>query len=86
MKTKELTIYKGRGTNYNLPQIVLQGQWLENIGFFIENKVTVTYEQNRIIISNKTTEQITNNSKQHMADTEMAVCVRKPANKKSSVF
>lgn len=52
MKTKEVTVYKGRGANYNNPQIVLQGKWLQGLGFSIGDKVTVTCEQDRIIIIN----------------------------------
>ena len=39
MRTKELTVYKGRGANYNAPQIVLQGKWLQGLGFSIGDKV-----------------------------------------------
>lgn len=50
MNTRELTVYRGRGNSYQLPQILLQGQWLQNLGFSIGDKVAVTCQQDRIII------------------------------------
>ncbi len=60
MRTKELTVYKGRGANYNAPQIVLQGKWLQGLGFSIGDKVTITCEQDRIVIINPTVGQAPN--------------------------
>jgi len=60
MRTKELTVYKGRGANYNAPQIVLQGKWLQGLGFSIGDKVTITCEQDRIVIINPTVGQALN--------------------------
>ena len=51
MKTKELKVYRGSGNNYTpIPQIILQGQWLRGLGFSIGDKVTVTWEENRLIV------------------------------------
>lgn len=60
MKTKELKVYKGRGANYDAPQIVLQGKWLQGLGFSIGDKVTITCEQDRIVIINPTVGQAFN--------------------------
>lgn len=60
MKTKELKVYKGRGANYDAPQIVLQGKWLQGLGFSIGDKLTITCEQDRIIITNPTVRQALN--------------------------
>lgn len=60
MKTKELKVYKGRGANYDTPQIVLQGNWLQGLGFSIGDKVAVTCEQDRIIIINPAVGQALN--------------------------
>ena len=51
MKAKELKIYKGSGRNYTpVPQIIIQGKWLRTLGYFIGDKVSVTVEENRIIV------------------------------------
>lgn len=60
MRTKELTVYKGRGANYNASQIVLQGKWLQGLGFSIGDKVTIICEQDRIVIINPTVGQALN--------------------------
>jgi len=52
METRELTVYKGRGNNYQLPQIILQGQWLQNSGFSIGDKIMIISQQDKIIIMN----------------------------------
>ena len=51
MKTKELKVYRGNGNNYTpIPQIILQGQWLNKLGFSIGDKVIVTWEEDRLIV------------------------------------
>ena len=51
MKTKELKVYRGSGNNYTpIPQIILQRQWLNKLGFSIGDKVTVTWEEDRLIV------------------------------------
>lgn len=51
MKTKELKVYRGSGNNYTpIPQIILQGQWLNKLGFSIGDKVIVTWEEDRLIV------------------------------------
>ena len=51
MRSKELKIYTGNGTNYApIPKIILQGKWLDNIGFSIGEKVSVSFEENKIVI------------------------------------
>ena len=51
MQAKELKVYKGSGRNYTpVPQIIIQGKWLRPLGYFIGDKVSVTVEENRIIV------------------------------------
>lgn len=59
MKTKELKVYKGSGNNYMpIPQIILQGQWLSGLGFSIGDKVTVTWEEDRLIVEKSKDESV----------------------------
>lgn len=51
MEKRKLTVYAGSGNKYAyVPQIILQGKWLETIGFSIGDKVTVDCEPDRIVI------------------------------------
>lgn len=51
MEKRKLTVYAGSGNkNTYVSQIILQGKWLEAIGFSIGDKVTVACEQDRIVI------------------------------------
>lgn len=51
MKTKKLTVYEGSGKNYSsIPKIILQGLWLGELGFSIGDKVSVSYQRDRVII------------------------------------
>ena len=55
MKTRKLTVYEGSGKNYSsIPKIILQGQWLGNLGFSIGDKVAVSYQQDKVIIEKDT--------------------------------
>lgn len=54
MEKRKLTVYAGSGNkNAYIPQIILQGKWLEAIGFSIGDKVTVDCEPDRIVIEKK---------------------------------
>ena len=51
MKTKSLKVYEGTGRNYvSIPKIVLQGKWLDSLGFSIGDKITVTCNEDKITI------------------------------------
>ena len=51
MKARKLKIYSGSGKNCtHHPQIIIQGKWLRPLGYFIGDKVSVTVEENRIIV------------------------------------
>ena len=51
MKARKLKIYSGSGKDYtHYPQIIIQGKWLRPLGYFIGDKVTVTVEENRLIV------------------------------------
>lgn len=51
MKTKSLKVYEGTGRNYmSIPKIVLQGKWLDSLGFSIGDKITVTCNDDKITI------------------------------------
>ena len=54
MDKRNLTVYAGSGNKYTyVPQIILQGRWLEAIGFSIGDKITVDCEPDRIVIEKK---------------------------------
>lgn len=54
MEKRKLTVYAGSGNKYAyVPQIILQGKWLEAIGFSIGDKVTVNCEPDRIVIEKR---------------------------------
>lgn len=51
MKTKNLKVYEGTGSNYSsIPKIVLQGKWLHGLGFSIGDKIVVTCNEDKITI------------------------------------
>ncbi len=51
MKTRNLTVYEGSGKNYApIPKIILQGQWIGQLGFSIGDKVKVMYQDGQIIV------------------------------------
>lgn len=55
MKAKKLTVCRGSGQNYaSIPKIVLQGQWLHELGFSIGDKVDIDCQQGKIIITKQT--------------------------------
>lgn len=50
-KSRKLTVYGATGRAYqDTPQIRLQGQWLEAIGFSVGDKIQVVCEEKKIII------------------------------------
>lgn len=51
MSKRTLTVYAGSGKGYSyISQIILQGKWLETLGFSIGDKVTVDCQLGRIVI------------------------------------
>lgn len=56
-KIRKLKVYSGsQGKNYKqVPRIILQGEWLQNIGFNISDNVTVTMEEGKIIVEKENT-------------------------------
>ncbi len=51
MSKRTLTVYAGSGKGYSyISQIILQGKWLEALGFSIGDKITVDCQQGRIVI------------------------------------
>ncbi|WP_251496552.1 SymE family type I addiction module toxin [Otoolea muris] len=51
METRKLTVYWGSTKAYNpIPKIILQGHWLSDLGFSIGDKVTLSCQQNKVII------------------------------------
>lgn len=49
---REVRIYNGRGSNYGKPLLMLQGNWLQELGFLVGNRVTITCQNNKLIIEN----------------------------------
>lgn len=39
---REVRIYNGRGNNYGKPLLMLQGKWLQEFGFMVGDRVTIT--------------------------------------------
>lgn len=54
MEERKLTVCNGRG-NYKTPppQIMLQGQWLQRMGFSAGDKITVDCQPGQLIITKK---------------------------------
>jgi len=51
MSKRKLTVYAGSGKDYSyVSQIILQGKWLEAIGFSIGDKIIVDCQTDRIVI------------------------------------
>ena len=52
MKERKMTVYKGRGAFKEAPpQILLQGRWLEQAGFYAGDKITVDCRQGQLVIT-----------------------------------
>ena len=52
MDDRKLTVYNGRGAfKKSPPQIILQGNWLEQAGFSAGDKITVKCQQGQLIIT-----------------------------------
>ena len=52
MDDRKLTVYKGRRAfKKSPPQILLQGNWLEQAGFSAGDKITVKCQQGRLVIT-----------------------------------
>ncbi len=52
MEQRKLTVYAGSGKNYTeIPQIILQGQWLGKTGFNIGDKITVDCQPDKLTIT-----------------------------------
>ena len=52
MDDRKLTVYNGRGAfKKSPPQILLQGNWLEQAGFSTGDKITVKCQQGQLIIT-----------------------------------
>ncbi len=49
---REVRIYNGRISNYGKPLLILQGKWLQEFGFMVGNKVTITCQNNKLVIEN----------------------------------
>lgn len=43
--------YRRWGNNYTVPEIRLEGQWLEQLGFEEGNEVLIEQENNKLIIT-----------------------------------
>lgn len=51
MKTKNMKVYQGTGRNYvEVPKIVLQGKWLNDLGFSVGDQIIVTCSEDKITI------------------------------------
>lgn len=64
MGERKLTVCNGRG-NYKTPppQIVLQGQWLQRMGFFAGDKIIIDCQPGQLIIKKEELPPDTNEAK-----------------------
>lgn len=46
-------LYAGSGKNTYIPQIILQGNWLKDLGYDIGDKVIVDCQQDKLIITKR---------------------------------
>ncbi|WP_287714150.1 SymE family type I addiction module toxin [Blautia sp.] len=68
MGNRNLTVYSGTTAAYNvIPKIILQGNWLGELGFSIGDKVTVSCQPDKLII-----ERIAGEQEQQTQETEPA--------------
>ena len=53
MKTKQLKVYEScNSSRSRSPKILMEGKWLESLGFHIGNQLQITYSDNYICIQN----------------------------------
>lgn len=51
-KNRKMTVYKTTGTGYQrIPQIKMQGGWLEDAGFSIGDHIQIKCQKNRLVIT-----------------------------------
>lgn len=73
MENRKLTVYSGTTAAYNvIPKIILQGHWLNGLGFSIGDKVAVSCQQDKIII-----ERIAEDQEQQTQEMEPAADKRR---------
>lgn len=50
MNTRHLKVYESPNPYTDIPRIVLQGKWLDNLGFHIHESIEVSYKNGTLII------------------------------------
>ncbi len=51
-KNRKMTVYKTTGVGYrHIPQIKMQGGWLEEAGFSIGDHIQIICQKNKLIIT-----------------------------------
>ena len=51
MKERNMTVYRGSTKDYEpVPKITIQGKWLDELGFCIGDKLTVTCKEGELVI------------------------------------
>lgn len=51
MEERKMTVYRGSTRNYEpVPKITIQGKWLDDFGFGIGDKLTVTCKEGELVI------------------------------------
>lgn len=53
MQQRKLTVYAGSNKNAYIPQIILQGNWLEDLGYHIGDKIMVDCQPDKLIITKR---------------------------------
>ena len=49
---RKLKVYsQGQGNKWNKPTIILKGEWLEKLGFECGDKIEISSETNKLIIT-----------------------------------
>jgi len=54
MKERKIKVYKAPGMDPDIPQIRLQGKWLYDLGFKVNDPVIISFKSGKIIIKPST--------------------------------
>lgn len=58
-KNRKMTVYKTTGVGYqHIPQIKMQGEWLEKAGFSIGDHIQIKCQKNRLVITKSDPAQV----------------------------
>lgn len=60
MKSREMTVYRARGNGKDLtvPMIMMQGEWLRDMGFAVGDRVSVTLQDGKLVVESNETRNL----------------------------